>query len=60
MTKQNAIFTNMFNNATPKFPFLMSSKVSKLNVENVLNPPQNPITMKYLRKWVFSILEENR
>lgn len=40
------------------FPLRTSSKVSKLKVENVLNPPQNPITIKYLRKLDASILVE--
>ncbi|MEZ7901758.1 MAG: hypothetical protein QMC21_05690 [Flavobacteriales bacterium] len=37
----------------------MNSNVSKLKVENVLNPPQKPITIKYLRKEEASIFEEN-
>ena len=58
MNKQNATFIKMFNVASIKFPFRINSKVSKLKVEKVLNPPQNPIIIRYLRKLEFSILEE--
>ena len=43
-----------------KLPFRINSKVSKLKVEKVLNPPQKPITIKYLRKLEASILVENK
>ncbi len=41
-----------------RLPFLISSKVSKLKVENVLNPPQNPITISGFKKSDDSILFE--
>lgn len=38
----------MFNMANRKFPCFNNSKVSKLNVEKVLNPPQKPVIMNNL------------
>lgn len=52
------IFTNIFSPAIPKLPFLINSNVSKLKVEKVLNPPQNPITIRYFKKYEFSIFDE--
>jgi len=40
------MLTAMFKPAKRMFPVFMSCNVSKLNVEKVLNPPQNPIIIK--------------
>jgi len=40
--------TTMFAIAQLTCPFLISVIVSRLNVENVLKPPQNPIIMNAL------------
>lgn len=58
MAKQNVIFTSIFSPAIPKLPFFINSNVSKLKVEKVLNPPQNPITIRYFKKCEFSIFDE--
>jgi len=44
--KQQNTLSNTLSIARRVCPFLSISKVSKLNVENVLKPPQNPVITK--------------
>ena len=47
-----------FNTAKNILPVFKSSKVSKLKVENVLNPPQNPIIISGFIMYETSPLKE--
>lgn len=54
--KQRIIFKNTFRKANKKLPDFISSTVSKLNVENVLKPPQNPVSKKRMKVSLDKIL----
>lgn len=46
---QSTILIAIFNTAQSVFPCFINSAVSKLKVENVLNPPQIPVSKNNLK-----------
>jgi len=59
MAKQTIILIKIFANAKAVWPCLSRSMVSKLKVENVLKPPQNPVMINNFNEGLSVILSAN-